>query len=359
MADLPKGYKLVPTDLSGKPLKSSTSLVPTDFNALANNQPAQPAAKPQQVQNTAPTVNPAQLGQQSISNYAQAMGQGGYTQTSEQAGGVFEKAQQEGMANNLALQKDQYNRQQETIAQAQRKNESYAIEQGLGAVKTRPPEGQMQRAEHLDEAFQAMDSMSDHWQAAAKEWNFGGPLKGSMAFPLTSLNQKSYWQSQKLAATSIANGILPYTSGADAKAAVQAQMENDSPNQSDTPQMAAAKMVGLLQKGMNGAMALKRDLQDNNFSTEHIDDVIKTRAPILQKAQDWYNQMNPPANVPQNNGSTFSAEAQQRLNQMSGSPNASTVSSASPSPTPNPPPTPPAQQNPLAGTAPQGLGTSF
>jgi hypothetical protein len=121
--------------------------------------------------------------------------------------------------------------------------------------------------------------------------------------------------------------------------------------------MAAGKMVGLLQKGMNGAMAIKRQLQDNNFDTTHIDDVIKSRGPILQKAQDWYNQVNPPANVPQNNGSTFSAEAQQRLNQMSGSPNASTVSSASPSPTPNPPPTPPVQQNPLAGTAPQGLGT--
>lgn len=307
------------------------------YAARVSSSKAAPAPTPVAPQ-PVPYVNPSNLAQQSLANYAATMQRGGYTQTSEQAGGVVEKAQQEAVNTNLALTKDEYNRQQETLEQAKRANQSYAINQGLGEVKTRPPEGEMERAKNIDEAFVAMDDMSNHWKAAAQGINWGGPIKGSIANPWDT-NQKMYWQSQQLAATSIANGILPYTNGADTKKPVQEQMKADSPNQYDTPQMASGKMVGLMQKGMNGALALRRELQDNNFSTTHIDDIIQSRAPLLQKAQDWYDQMNPKTtnNVAPGTGSTFSPEAQARLNQISGSPNNGTISSSSPSPQ-NPPP---------------------
>lgn len=284
----------------------------------------------------APVINPSQMGQTASQNYTQNMFNQGYQPMGEQAGSAFLEGQNKGLQFNLDLEKRDIDRQRDIQADLQKKVQSYAVDQGQGPVKTRMDRENLERIANLDEAFSALDNMDQHWNSASKEWNFGGPIKGQFSVPALSDNQKQYWESQSLAATSIANGVLPYTSGADAKAAVVKKMEIDSPNNLDTPQMARGKMVQLYQKAMNAAVTLRNEQSLANYDTSPLDDMIKRRGPQFQNYVEQYQKDFPQAQQhlqqpPQlNSGSGLSPQSNAILDRIAGKPQPSPISSFSP-----------------------------
>lgn len=294
-----------------------------------------PSAQKESIDSYFSRINPAQMGQNAAQNYTTSMQNQGYQPMGEQAGSAFLEGQNKGLQFNLNLEQREIDRQRDIQADLTKKVQSYAVEQGEGPVKTRMDRENLERVANLDEAFSALDNMNTHWNNASKEWNFGGPLKGQFSVPALSDNQKQYWEAQSLAATSIANGVLPYTSGADAKAAVVKKMEIDSPNNLDTPQMARGKMVQLYQKAMNAAVTLRNEQSLANYNTDPLDDMIKRRGPQFQNYVEQYQKDFPQTQqqsqqIQSNSGSGLSPQSDAILNQIAGKPQPSPISSFSP-----------------------------
>lgn len=299
----------------------------------------------------APSVNPAQMGVTSSSNYTGALQQQGYQPQAEQAGNAYLEGQRAGTNFNLDIAKSQFNKSQE---------------EGQTTTQLQLPKDIQEKVVQYDNAFKAVDNVESKYSQALKSPFFGGygraaiggahflgPMKD--AIMNTDDRVKQYNTAAELAATPVANGVLNYTQGADSKASVIEKINDILPNESDAFNTGSGKLLQVRQMALNNLQSMRDDLSKSaNYNMKPIDDMINKYQPVVQQNQDWYNktfmQGNQPGVAP---ASTIDPAVAQMMNQRSGQAPPDPVSSFSPTrpqtpqtaqqqafPTPSPTPAP-------------------
>lgn len=295
----------------------------------------------------APQVNPTVLGQASTQNYTGAMQQQGYQPMADQAGNAYLEGQRAGLGFNLDVAKSQFEKSQS---------------EGQATTQLQLPKEIQDKIVQYDNAFKATGNVEQKYSQALKSPFFGGNFRGGT--PLAAVagqtddRIKQFNTAAELAATPIANGVLNYTQGADSKAAVIEKINDILPNSKDAFQTGSGKLLQIRQMTLNNLQSMRDDLSKAaNYNLQPIDDMINRYSPAVKQNENWYNNtFNSTANQqPAGNpsGSTIDPAVQQLMNQKSGQPQQSPVSSFSPTQPeqtvktaqqqnfPNPVPTPP------------------
>jgi len=311
-----------------------------------------------------PTVDPSKLASNAASTYSGAMQQSGYIPMAEGAQTAANSGYELGAKHNLQLATDDYNRQQNIIAdQLKAQNQSNISNAQDPNAKQKLPNTEMDNLTNFYVAMDDVDKMKNTYQKAAgvnpvnplvaNDGIFGDPVKGNILnadWLKSDIGQKYLqtnpryvaWQEQQnLTKTGVLNGVLNYTPGADTKATVQPMAESLLPSNVDSPVMAYQKALQLKQQVLSRANAMKATYGAMpGMDTTPIDKFIDNYQPKVAQEQQWFDGItNPNPSVP---GSTLMPGTDAAFRRAEGKPQVSQTSQYSPVGGPTPMPAAPA-----------------
>jgi hypothetical protein len=318
---------------------------------------AEPANKLESLQSyfartSPPTVDPSKLSANAANSYSNSMQQSGYIPMAEGAQTAANSGYDIGARHNLQLATDDYNRQQNIVAdQLKAQNQSNISNAQDPNAKQKLPNTEMDNLTNFYVAMDDVDKMKNTYQKAAgvnpanplvaNDALFGDPVKGNVLnvdWLKSDIGQKYLqtnpryvaWQEQQnLTKTGVLNGVLNYTPGADTKATVQPMAESLLPSNVDSPVMAYQKALQLKQQVLSRANAMKATYGAMpGMDTTPIDKFIDNYQPKVAQEQQWFDGItNPNPSVP---GSTYMPGTEAALRKAEGKPPISPTSQFSP-----------------------------
>lgn len=294
-----------------------------------------------------PLQNPGQAGSTAAGNYTSAMPNLGFMPTQDEASKSFNETQNQTYGSNLALQRDAYNRSQQAVIEQQQQKANFAREQGFdtSSPKALPPEQKVQTSK-WGIAMDALDNVEEDWRNAAQvDPNNPTVSKNGITFgdskvpsflrnAAGGLIQKqdpriSAWdESNGLATSSVLNGVLGYTPGAEGKMSMQDIAHDLLPNESDTPIMAFQKLSRLRMRVMSDAVNSRDAWAQPGQDTSAMDRFIGRNYSKVAQYKQWADAISNPN--PGANGAALSPIGQANLDRANGKPVQSPISQYSP-----------------------------
>jgi len=227
-------------------------------------------------------IDPTAAGKGAADSYTAGMYKSGYIPTQEQAGHAFTTAQEAAIKHNMQVQSDYENKQRDIQAEQVKQQQAQSV------VKNATPD-QINKLSEYSDAWDALNNVEDKYSKALKSPFFGGNARGEFANPKFDDRIKQFKEAQELASTPLANGVLNYTAGADAKKAVMEKMSDILPNQYDYLPSGAGKILQLRQMIVNNVQNFRDAMASSNYKTDQWDKLLGKVAPATEQTQAWYN----------------------------------------------------------------------